>query len=426
MLKTTKVITGVLSCIFLLVTAFRALAEEEKPLTWIECVIIAQKIHPDILSAEEKFNQSKADKVISKSGLFPQIAAGEDSSVTKVENTKSAKSHALSITGKQLLFDGSKTDADVKVAIENIKAAQYNLDVVSSDVRLNLRTAFVQLLRAQEFISLAEEIAKLRKQNVELVSLRYEAGREHIGSLLTTKANQAQADYEVAQAKRQLELFQVLLNKQLGEGRYKPVKVKGDFILSENIEVKLDMLKLAEENSFLKELVSKKEAARWGILTAKSEYYPQVYADASAGRSDDKFLPEKDRWSAGLSFSWPIFEGGSRKAQVDKSQSVFRQSEQDLRSGKDSVIFTLEENWANLLDAVENVLVQNKFLAAAVERSKIAQAQYSNGLITFNDWTIIEDSLVRAKKSYLDAQASALTAEASWVQAKGGRLDYEE
>ena len=122
----------------------------------------------------------------------------------------------------------------------------------------------------------------------------------------------------------------------------------------------------------------------------------------------------------------PIFEGGSRKAQFDKSQAVFRQSEDDLRSGKDGVILTLEQTWAKLVDAGQNVLVQQKFLEAAQARSNIAQAQYSNGLITFNDWTIIEDSLVNAKKSYLSAQAGALTAEANWIQAKGGKINYEE
>jgi outer membrane protein TolC len=403
-----------------------ARAEEAKPLTWMECVIIAQKIHPQILSAQEKLNQAKADKVISKSGLFPQITGSGSSSTSKVEDARSSKTHSLSLSARQLIFDGAKTDSGVKAALENIKSAQYNLDVVSSEVRLNLRTAFVELLRAQEFITLTEEIAKLRGQNVELVSLRYEAGREHLGSLLTTKASLAQAEFETDQARRRLELARVRLNKELGEGRYKTMQVRGEFILSEKLEPKPDMIKLIQENPFLNQLISKKEAARWGIESAKSEYFPQVYADGSLGRSDDKFLPEKDRWGAGLSFSLPLFEGGSRKAGQDKATAIFKQSEQDLRSGKDTVILTLEESWINMEDLQENVQVQKKFLDAAAERAKISQAQYSNGLITFDDWTIIEDNLVSAKKSYLNAQASALIAEANWVQAKGGKIDYEE
>jgi outer membrane protein TolC len=415
-------------CLAVLVFAavIRATAFAGDALTWFECVVIAQKIHPDILSAEEKLKQAQADKAISKSGLFPQITADASSSVSKVEKVKSSKTHAGSISGRQLLFDGSKTSANVEAALENIKAAQFSLEVIQSNVRRDLRFAFVQLLRAQELVGLTEDIAGRRKQNVDLVNLRYEAGREHKGSVLTAQADLAQAEYEVSQANRQLELSQSRLSKALGESAYRPLRVTGGLSLTARLEQKPDIEKLADNNPFLKQLMAKKEAARLGIKTAKADFFPHVYGDASAGRSDTKFLPQKDRWSAGLSISIPLFEGGLQQAQVTKSRSVFRQSEQDFRSGRDSVLFTLDETWTNLKDAQENVLVQKRFLDAALERSKIAGAQYSNGLITFNDWTIIEDSLVNSQKSYMNAQTNALTAEADWVQAKGGRLDYEE
>ncbi|MBA7676181.1 hypothetical protein ES703_84422 [subsurface metagenome] len=99
------------------------------------------------------------------------------------------------------------------------------------------------------------------------------------------------------------------------------------------------------------------------------------------------------------------------------------QTQADERSGRDSVILTLEETWTELQDAIDKVQVKKKFLKAAEERAKIAQTQYSSGLITFNDWIIIEDNLVSTKKSFLDAQADALIAEANWIQAKGGTLN---
>ena len=85
---------------------------------------------------------------------------------------------------------------------------------------------------------------------------------------------------------------------------------------------------------------------------------------------------------------------------------------------------TLEETWKDFQDAIDTVLVKSKFLEAAKERARIASAQYSQGLITFDDWIIIEDNLVSAKKNYLDAQANLLIYEANWIQAKGGTLEY--
>jgi outer membrane protein TolC len=78
-----------------------------------------------------------------------------------------------------------------------------------------------------------------------------------------------------------------------------------------------------------------------------------------------------------------------------------------------------------LQDAITNMSVQKKFLGAADERAKITRAQYSTGLATFNDWIIIEDNLVKAQKAYLNAQAEMLVAEAYWIQAIGGTLEYD-
>jgi outer membrane protein TolC len=65
-------------------------------------------------------------------------------------------------------------------------------------------------------------------------------------------------------------------------------------------------------------------------------------------------------------------------------------------------------------------------LTATEERSKIAQAQYSIGLMSYDNWTIIEDDLVSAKKNLLNAQAAALLAEANWILAKGETLEHEK
>jgi outer membrane protein TolC len=120
----------------------------------------------------------------------------------------------------------------------------------------------------------------------------------------------------------------------------------------------------------------------------------------------------------------PIFEGGLRLAQVSQAQALLEQLRQNERSTRDGIIVNLDKTWTALQDAIETVKVQYKSLVASEERSKIAEAQYSTGFISYDNWTIIEDNLVSAKRKYLDAQVSALLAEANWIQAKGETLEY--
>ncbi|UCB56468.1 MAG: TolC family protein [Candidatus Omnitrophota bacterium] len=408
--------------IFLFIFSINAAAEEE--LTWEDCLKEARRNHPDLISAREQLNQAVADKVIAKSDALPQIDSALSGATAKAASGATTDTYAYSVSAEQLLFDGFKTSYDISSADEDVKSARYNYEVTSSNVRLSLKEAFVELLKAQELLGITESTAQRRKQNLELVRLRYEAGREHRGSLLNAEANLGQAEFEVIQARRNVDLAQRQLTNELGRSKLTPIKAKGDFKVEYPNRQRPDFDYLAQSNPFLLDLMSRKESARFDLKSAEAEFLPEVYANASAGRSDSHWPPHNDVWSAGVSLSLPVFEGGNRIAQVSKAKAAFNQAQADERSGKDSVIFTMEDTWKGWQDAIDKVKVEEKFLEAAEERAKIAQAQYAIGLISFDDWSIIEDNLASAKKTLLDTKADTLVKEAEWVQAKGGTLDY--
>ena len=421
-----------LAFIFLLSISFHAAVAEEL-LTWQDCIKEAAKNHPDLISAQESIKESQASKAISASTLFPQIDSNLGGSTAKTTTTtsgttttKTTDTYTYGVTATQLLFDGTKTINEVKAAKEDIKAAQHSYRFTSTEVRLRLRTAFISLLKAQESLNITEEIYNIRRSDLELITLRYESGLEHKGALLNVQANLAQAQFEIAQAKRIQEVVQRQLIKEMGRTQFLPLSVQGDFKVSDAALEKPDFEALAKNNPSLEKLIAQKNAAAFGIKSAQANFFPKLSAEAGVSRKSSNWPPQDDQLDAGLTLSFPIFEGGLRLAEVAQAKAIFNQAQADERSTKDSVIVTLEQTWAALQDAVETVQVQQKFLEAARERSKISEAQYSLGLIQFDNWTIIEDDLVRAKKAFLDAQANALLAEADWIHAKGETLEYAQ
>ncbi len=424
-----------ISIILLFFCFLLAQAKAEEVLIWEDCIIEAKKNHPDLISAEESVNQQKASKLITASGLYPQIDSNLGASTAGTSTTSSATgvttktttdSYTYGVSGTQLIFDGFKTINKVKTAAENIKASEQNYRFTSTEVRLNLRTAFINLLKAQELIRVAGEITKIRRDSLELITLRYASGLEHKGALLTAEANLAEATFELAQAKRDIGLSQRQLTKEMGRQEFKPISVKGDFSLRDTAAEKPDLETLAKNNPSLLEAFTKRNAAAFDIKSAYAEFAPALSGEAGANKKSSHWPPQNDNWNLGLSLTMPIFEGGLRLAQVSKAQAAYNQAEADARSTGDSVVVSLEQNWVALQDAIETVEVQRKSLNAAQERSKIAEAQYSTGFITFDNWIIIENDLVSAKKAYLNAQANALLAEANWIQAKGETLEYAQ
>ena len=213
----------------------------EEMLTWQDCLAEAKKNHPDLISAVETINEEKAGKAIAASGLYPQVEASLGASTSETESSNGTKtttdSYSYGLSGRQLIFDGLKTANDIKTAKQNLKVAEENFRFVSSEVRLALRSAFVNLLKAQELVRVAEDIVNIRRDSLMLITLRYESGLEHKGALLTAQANVAEANFGLAQAKRDIELAQRQLTKEMGRREFKPLSVKGDFIVRETAKM---------------------------------------------------------------------------------------------------------------------------------------------------------------------------------------------
>jgi outer membrane protein TolC len=402
----------------------------EEILSWQDCIKEAAKNHPDLIAANEEIKQSQASKAITASTLFPQIDASLSASTAKTtaaDNSKSSTSDSYSygVTGTQLVFDGLKTVNDVKAASENINASKYNFKYTSSTVRFRLRSAYINLLKAQQALKITQEIYEIRRSNLELIALRYESGLEHKGALLTAEADLADAKYQISQAQRNVEVTQRQLIKEMGRIQFTPILVRGDFMVKDTANKKPDFEAIAKNNPSLHQIVAQKNAAQYSLKSAYANFSPTLSGSAGADKSGSHWLPRGNNWNLGLNVSMPIFEGGLRLAEVFQAEAYLNQLKENERSIKDGLVSVLEQSWASLQDAIENVGVQYKSLIATEERSKIAQAEYSVGLIAFDNWTIIEDNLVNQKSAYLDAQANALLAEAGWIQAKGGTLEYE-
>jgi outer membrane protein TolC len=425
-------------------------------LTWGECVRLAKANNPHLISSREIIRQNRAAVGAARSGYLPQISANLGASISKQYGGLSAnaqaedysasttgvnrllqqgsttsggrtESYSYEVTGSQMLFDGLKTVYDVRSAQSLVDYARYQYTLASSQLRHDLRLAFVQLLKAQESIGISKEIVARWKKNRALVQMRYKAGREHRGSLMNAEANLAQAQYQLLQSQRSVAVAQRGLLRQMGIYSFLPVHAYGSLAAAAvRDRNRPDFNDILNAHPLLLQTVKKKESALYDEKSQIAGLSPVISATGSAGRAANQFPPKTTSWSAGIKATLPIFDGGSRYYGIEKARAAYRQAEADEMSIREQVISDLEEKWTAWQNAIDFVGVQRKFLAAAEERARIAEAEYSIGLVQFDNWIIIEDDLAQKKRAYLDAKASELNAEAEWLLARGETLDYEK
>jgi outer membrane protein TolC len=214
------------------------------------------------------------------------------------------------------------------------------------------------------------------------------------------------------------------MTKEMGRREFIPMSVKVDFNVVDSAKKKPDLEALVKNHPSLQQLIAQKNSAEFSLKSAYANFSPTLSGTAGANKAGTKWTPRGDNWNLGLALSMPIFEGGLRLAQVSQAQGLLNQLKENERSAKDGLVVALEQAWVSLQDALETVDVKYKNLIATEERSRIAEAEYATGFISYDNWTIIEDNLVQAKISYLNARANALQTEANWIKAKGETLEY--
>lgn len=391
-------------------------------ISWDECVRKVSANNPDLLAAKEAVNNARAIVLASYSPFLPQLSANGtvNKSNTELDTGYSDSTlYEANLQVEQNIFNGFRDIAQLNQNRARFSAAQIKLQRVKADLSANLRQAFTRLLFAQDFSLLAEIIESRRKENVSLVEMRFEAGRENKGSLLRSMAFYHQAIVDVSQAKREILVAQRNLNTVLGRYEDENVAVTGAWNIV-SPEPQSDFLELVKATPDYREADTVCTASREGVRIAQSEFYPTWSVAGMIGRrDDDSYIPLNNEWSVGTFVSLPVFNGGHNIFATRAAYADLRNSQAKLTSIANTTAFTLEERFATWQNAVERAKLQAEFLDAAQVRVEIARTQYENGLMSFEDWDIIENDLIEKQKTKLTSDRDAVYAQAAWEKAVG-------
>ncbi|MFC1478782.1 TolC family protein, partial [Candidatus Margulisiibacteriota bacterium] len=406
-----KSVFGILLVIAFAVTCNAAAAQV---LTWEDCVREALQNNTDLITAREDIKQADAGRVIAASGWYPQV----DLSGSLDQDAD----YSLGLSASQLLYDGFNSEYSIEKARIDIEVADQNYQQSSISVRQKLRNAFIDVLKKQEQVRLTKTIDERRKQSLDLVRLRYEAGREHLGSLLTSEAKYAQSELDARQAEQGLELSRRQLSDMLGRAVYTPLVVTGSILIERPAGGAGDVTALAFENPALKVKQLQLESSELGLKSAEDERYPQLSASLEASYSGTNTSEAAGDLGARAGFSLTLLDGGKNEAGIARAKSSLFEANIAHSKAVTDTLYDLENAKNNLINAIDQAKIQYQYLQATRERLRISEVQYSTGLITYDSWTNIEDDLVQREKSYLDALARAAIAEAGYLYVLGEGL----
>jgi len=398
-------------------------------LSWEDCVQEASQKNPDLRAAQENLRSSEFLAHAAMSGYFPQITASlsasrehvsglSESSLGTTSRGTSSNSYSASITGSQNLFSGFQDWAKWHQAEANAQASQANLDTVRAKVSYDLKSAFAGLLYAQHSLELAKNIIQRREENFNLVELRFQSGNENKGSLLLSRAYLNDAKLGALQAEDAIRVAQSQLARILGRDRHDDLRVDGAVPVSLPPKDPA-IVELVQRTPDHRQAKAIEKSAEGSVTLARGPFLPSLALVGSIGRQGDTFFPTTDAWSVGVTLSYPLFSGGRDYYFTRSALEVLAAASSSRASVDNEVRTRLTQALTGFIEAVERLKVDKSYLEAATAREEIGRSKYNNGLLSFENWDIIENDLIARQKNVLQSTRDRIVSEASWEQALG-------
>lgn len=407
-------------------------------LTWETCILMTARHNPDILSAAETLKSSGYQINSAYGGFFPQLTGSLNynysGTFTPAAITSPASAggfvspfigpiaansvYSASLTGTQNLFSGfqDKARVDQAKALEQVSIA--GLQTARAKASYDLKFSFAAMLYAQSSISLAQEIIRRREENLNIVTLRFQSGRENRGSFELSQAYLMQARYELLLAQDQLDVAKQQLARVLGLDESNDIKVTGLVPMNEP-PATADFKVLALESPDYHQSLGQEQSAEAGITLARANLFPSLSLTGTTSNIDSHWPPGNNNWSIGAGLTWAFFSGGKDYFATRSASNTYRAAAFTRDGILRQTLTRLRQLYATFLESVEKLKIDQVFVRAAATRETIGRAKYNNGLLSFDDWDIIENDFVVRQKNVLQSTRDRAIAEAAWEQGQG-------
>lgn len=399
----------------------QAVEKAEKSLSWNDCVKLTVENNFSIKSAELNYKALKEQEDIAGTGYLPEVNATLSMAKSYNEQSSSVAQNSSSgmLSVSQNLFAGFLDQNKIKEAQTKTSSALIDLKLTKIKISADLKQAYSLYFYAFELTQLAKKIQDRRKDNLKIVELRYSSGRENKGSVLLSEAYYQQSQYDLLQAEELLTNYKSNLYAIIGI-REPEEKLAPEFIgINKAYLVRVNFKDLVSTSLDFQQATLQQELARITTQKYKSTYYPSLVVSGSVGMYDEQFPLNYDKWSLGLSLTFPLYSGGKDSAQYRSSLEQWKSEQLKTKSAELSIEAQAKGVYSQYILSIEKLKVDEKFELAARLRSQVAKQKYNNGLMSFEDWDTVENDLIQREKNVLSSQKEILINESSWEKIKG-------
>jgi outer membrane protein TolC len=352
---------------------------------------------------------------------FPSFIPGQPPEKVKVDFTRD---YQIGLNLSIPLYTGGRLKAGYMSAKYNLKSTQESVRQSEHVTVFNTKAAFYGCLLTQEFVRVAERAVKDAEDLHKNVKSQYEVGLASQFDLLRSEVRVVNLKPQLIQAKNNFEIMKLNLKTLLGMDISTPIEIQGN-LSYEPIEPDMEKsIGLAIQNRpEILQLEYQKRIAEEMWKMARAERLPTVSISGQFNFWADRLAITGDIWqdyfNINLVLTVPIFNGFGPAARQAQAKTAVREIDLNLKGLKDGVRFEVSQAILKIEEARESLLSQEKNVEQAEESLRIANLNYSEGMITVLDVSAAQTALNQARVNYSQAVYNFFVAAADFERSLG-------
>ena len=391
----------------------------------------------DAAIAEEQLEEAKGQR-------RPTVTLSGGGGVQSIDsNNAFAAGGENSLASAQLeaslpIYTGGRVASGIRQAEAGINASQAGLNGATQDLMLDVITAYADVLRDRETISIRENSVNLLSEQVRAASDRFDVGVVTRTDVAQAEARLEGANASLAGAEAQLEGSEAVYAFLVGATPGPLADLPEPGVMPANVDFALETG--LRDNPTLISLRASERAAEQAIEVARSSLRPTLSIVGTASYQEqfdilalDGFGPtgatqsRQDQRDTSLSAlaqaTVPLYQGGRASSGVKQAQLGFSQARLQTQNAERQIRAQIAQSWFTTLAAERAIVASERQVEAAEIAYEGAQEELAVGVRTTLDVLDQEQQLLDARLSLISAERDYYVAYHQLLRAMGA-LDY--
>jgi outer membrane protein len=390
-----------------------------------QCIELAFKQSFELKNQDSKIKLSENTLSQSRKAIFPSANASFSQGLSSGRNIdpftndfiqQTNSSNSWGANSNLVLFNGFSLKNTIKQNQLNVKIDNLEIQKLKRELKNTVILAYMQVLMNQELLKVTQDQENNIKGQLERIKDLVSEGQMPKTNIIDTDAQLATAEFEINNAKNNLELSKLTIAQLIGLENYsslilEPIKISEVPINNNFVKDIFNSLNLYPE---IKSNLLKQQATKIEIDIAKAQKYPNISLNAGLGSAYSSAASKEFNYFKQLDFNFnqyarlnvsiPIYDNGQISARKNAAQLNHKIVETQSEQIKISLRQEIEKAALAQKIAFEKLTSAKRQINALKIAYDSAQERFNEGLINSMDLNTFRLNLEKANSTLIQAK----------------------